>query len=601
MLKKFVPSLLLCGLLAGAAGAHAADRLRGESSAFLKSFAESPVDWMPWGEAAIARAKAEQKPVFLFVGSFTSELSGAMRRQTFANPKNAEWLNKQFVCVIVDREERPDVAALYQAYVNDMKQVSGWPLNVWLTPEFQPFEGATYLSPSEDWGAPGYLKLANQVDAAWVASPAACRKRASEAVAQLAQTAQSAAPAWNPEKTRSRLASSAAAWRATFDPATGGFGDVPKAPEPELIRFMLTQSKEDREAALATLRALAASAVRDPLDGGFFRHSADAGWRIPYQQKTLADQARIALAFLDGAKGADAKSFGQCARGALDYALSRLSLHNGTFASAEDATGDDLVGYYAWTEAEIDASLGADSQAFKLAHGVLAGGNVAAGDDPSAQYAHKNLLRSVAEMDAQQAAAAARLLAVRDRRPFPPRDDRATAGAHGLILSALSRAGRELGDPRYLEAARRTIAAVRANFLVSPDGGLRRLAGSALPAAADDYAALALGFRDFARAANDGDAAAFAALFLGQLDARFYDAASSVYLGGEKPPGPGLFMRPRASEDPPSAGPLALLGNAPHAGAVAAALSNALDETSAQAPGDQLLALASFAGQEPAR
>jgi len=601
MLRKIIPSLFLAGLVAGAAGARAADRLKGESSAFLRSFADSPVDWMPWGEAAIARAKAEQRPVFLFVGSFTSELSGAMRRQTFANAKSAEWLNKQFVCVIVDRDERPDVAALYQAYVNDMKQVSGWPLNVWLTPEFQPFEGATYLSPSEDWGAPGFLKLANQVDAAWVASPAACRKRASEAVAQMAQAPQSAPPAWSLEKTRARLAASAVAWRATFDPATGGFGDVPKAPEPELIRFMLTQSPQDRDAALATLRALATSAVRDPLDGGFFRHSADAGWRIPYQQKTLADQARIALAFLDGAKGADAKSFGQCARGALDFALSRLSLRDGTFASAEDATGDDLVGYYSWTEAEIDAALGADSQAFKLAHGVLPGGNVPASDDPSAQYARKNLLRSVAEIDPRQAAAAARLLAVRDRRPIPPRDGRATAGAHGLILSALSRAGSELAEPRYLEAARRTLAAARTGFMVTPGGGLRRLAGSTLPAAADDYAALALGCRDFARAAKDSDAAALAALFLGQLDARFYDPAGGVYLGGPKPPGPGLFMRPPAPDDPPSAGPLALLGGAPHSAAVAAALSSSLDETSAQAPGDQLLALASYASQESAK
>jgi uncharacterized protein YyaL (SSP411 family) len=597
MPKKSVPSLLICGLIAGAPCAHAADQLKGEPSAFLKSFADSPVDWMPWGGAAVARAKADGKPVFLFVGSFTSELAGAMRRQTFANAKTAEWLNKQFVCVIVDRDERPDVAALYQAYVNELKQVSGWPLNVWLTPEFQPFEGATYLSPSEDWGAPGYLKLANQVDAAWTTSPAACRRRASEAVAQLAQAARSGPPNWNLDKTRARLASAAAAWRSAFDAERGGFGDVPKAPEPELIRFMLTQSPQDRDEALATLRALATSAVRDPLDGGFFRHSADGAWRIPYQQKTLADQARIALAFLDGAKGADAGSFGQCARGALDYALSRLSLHNGTFASAEDATGDDFVGYYSWTGAEIDAALGADSQAFKLAHGVLPDGNVPAADDPSAQYAKKNLLRSVAEMDASQAAADARLLAARDRRPFPPRDDRATAGAHGLMLSALSRAGAELGDPKYLQAARRTLDAVRANFLVSPSGGLRRLSGSALPAAAEDYAAMALGCRDFARAAKDSEAAALAKLFLGQLDSQFYDPSSGGYFGAPTPPGPGFFMRPAAPDDPPSAGPLALLAGAPHASAVGAALSSSLDESSAQAPGDQLLALAFFAGQ----
>ena len=597
MPNTFTPSLLLVAVVAGAVSAHAADHLKGEPSTFLRSFADSPVDWMPWGEAAMARAKAEQKPVFLFVGSFTSELSGAMRRQTFANTKNAEWLNKQFVCVIVDRDERPDVATLFQAYVYELKQVGGWPLNVWLTPEFQPFEGATYLSPSEDWGAPGFLKLANQVDAAWMASPAACRKRASEAVAQMAQTGQSA-PVWNLAKTRARLASAATAWRATFDSARGGFEDVPKSPEPELIRFMLGQSPEDREEALASLRALATSAVRDPLDGGFFRHSSDAGWRIPYQQKTLADQARIALAFLDGAKGADARSFGQCAGGALDFALSRLSLHNGTFASAEDATGDDFLGYYSWTEAEIDAALGPESQAFKLAHGVLPGGNVPAADDPSAQYAQKNLLRSVAEVDALQASAAAHLLAVRDRRRFPPRDDRATAGAHGLMLSALARAGTQLADPKYMDAARRTFRAIRSSFLISPDGRLRRLLGSELPAAADDYAALALGCADFARAANDKEASAISSLLLGQLDAQYYDPAGGGYFGAPKRPGPGLFMRPYAGDDPPSAVSLALLAGAPHANSIGAALSSSLDESNAQAPGDQLLALAFFAGQE---
>jgi uncharacterized protein YyaL (SSP411 family) len=360
---------------------------------------------------------------------------------------------------------------------------------------------------------------------------------------------------------------------------------------------MLLRPGDDRGKALATLRALAVSAVRDPLDGGFFRHAADAGWRIPYQQKTLSDQARLSLAYLEAAKGPDGASFGQCVRGSLDYALSRLSLHDGTFASAEDATGDDFSGYYAWTEAEIDNALGPESGEFKAAHGVLPGGNVPAGDDPSAQYAQRNLLHSLAVTDARQAAAAARLLAARDQRPFPPRDDRATAGAHGLILSALSRAGAELGEPRYIAAAGRTYAAIRSAFLLSPDGALRRMRGSVLPAAADDYAAVALGCRDYARAAGSREAEALAGLLLARLDARFYDPAGSVYFGAPFPPGPGFFMRPYAAEDPPSAGPLALLADAPHAPAVAAALSRSLDESSAQAPGDQLLALAVFAAR----
>jgi uncharacterized protein len=596
MLNKILRSLLLSLASLVAAGAHAGG-LDGESSAFLRSFADSPVKWLPWGDVAMERAKTEQLPVFLFVGSFTSELSGAMRRQTFANPKSADWLNKHFVCVLVDRDERPDVAALYEAYVQNLKQLSGWPLNVWLTPEFQPFEGATYLSPSEDWGAPGFLKLANQAQTAWTTSPAGCRKRAAESVSQLAPPARPPAPAvWDLEKTRARLAASAAAWQATFDTVNGGYGDVPRSLEPELIRFMLRQSAANRESALKTLRALAASAVRDPLDGGFFRHAADAAWHIPYQQKTLADQARIALAYLEGAQGADAPAFASCARGALDFALSRLALPDGTFASAQDATGDEFVGYYTWTAAEIDQVLGTGSAAYGQAHGVMADGNVPAGDDPSAQYAHRNFLRSSADARPRDARDSALLARARDRRAPPPVNPRATAGENGLMLSALSRAGSELVIPSYLQAAKHVYAGARADFVVSADGTLRRFKDSKLPAGANDYAALALGCLDFGKATHDENALELSKKLLTQLDSRFLDPASGAYFGASLPPGPGFFFRPFGAEDPPSAESLALAAGGPHAKEIAAGLSESLEESSAQAPGDQLLALALFSG-----
>jgi uncharacterized protein YyaL (SSP411 family) len=599
MLRKLAPYVVFTAMVSAA---HAADRLSGEPSAFLKSFADSPVDWMPWGDAAIARAKSEQKPVFLFIGSFTNELSSAMRRQTFANAKNADWLNQHFVCVIVDRDERPDVGALFQAYVSNLKQLNGWPLNVWLTPEFQPFEGATYLSPSEDWGAPGFLKLASQAATAWASDPAACRKRAADSAAQLAPPPQPAQPApWDLQKCRSRLMAAAASWAATFDTVHAGFGELPKAPEPELIRFMLLQSATDRDSALKTLRALAASAVRDPLDGGFFRHAADGAWRIPYQQKTLSDQARMALAFLEGAQGPDSKSFGQCARGALNFVLKRFAHPDGTFAAAEDATADQFFGYYAWTQPEIEKVLGPDAKAFNLAHGVLPGGNVATGDDPSAIYAGKNLLHSTAERDAAQAAAAARLLAVRDKRTAPPRDERATAAAHGLFLSALSRAGYQLHEPRYVEAAKRLLSSVKKAFLVAPDGTLRHLAGSNIPASPEDYAALALGCQDYSRAAKDKAAASLANQLLAQLDARYYDPVSRAYFAAPKPAAPGFFIRPFGAGDPPEAESMALPARAPHAASIAEALSESLEEASIQAPGDQLLALAYFSGEGPVR
>ena len=594
---RILTALLLPGFASGAFAGTASEKLRSEPSAFLRSFAGSPVDWNLWSGEALDRAKREQKPIFLFMGFFSSELARAMRRQTFSNRDTAEWLNQRFVCVLVDREERPDLASLYQAYVGDVKQQSGWPLNVWLTPELQPYEGATYLSPSEDWGRPGFLKQAKEALDAWVADAAGCRRRAAEAVAQLTPATRTAQPsAWSIDRNTARLSAAADAWRQSFDPARGGYSDPPKLPEPELTRFLLRRPKGDREAALRTLRALSTSAVRDPLDGGFFRYASDAAWRLPYPQKVLADQARVALAFLDAAQGADTRTFERCARGALDFALSRLARPDGIFAAVQDATGDEFAGYYAWTESEIDKVLGADSPAFKKAHGAEPGGNVPAADDPSGVYASRNLLVSSTAEDRGDAASAARLLAQRDLRPPPPLDERATAGANGLMLAALARTGAQLGDPRYLKEAKRTLGAVKAAFLL-PDGGLRHLPGSSGPGAPEDYAALALGCREFARAAHDGGADALAERLLARLATEFYDPGSRRYFAA--PPGsePGLFVRPYSLGDPLSAEALVVLARAPRERgmAIAAGLLDALDEGNIQSPGDDLLALAWFA------
>ncbi len=593
-MQKRIPFALFSMILAaGMARAGCAQLLSSQPSAFLRSFASSPVDWLPWGEAAFARARQEQKPVFLFVGSFTNELAGAMRRQSFANPKSAEWLNKYFVCVIVDRDERPDVAALYQAYISDVKQLGGWPLNVWLTPEFLPFEGASYLSPSEDWGAPGFLKLANQAESAWVADPAACRRRAAEAKAQIVADTGPAPKAWDAAKAKAQLVAADAAWKAVYDAEHGGFGDAPRNPEPELIRFLLTQAAGDRGEALASLRSLARSAVRDPLDGGFFRYANDASGRIPYPQKTLSDQARIALAFLAGAQGPDAPEFGVCTRGALDYALARLARPDGTFSASVDATADDYAAYYSWTAAEIDAVLGPDAAAFKAAHGVEAHGNVPQDDDPSGTYAGRNFLRDGARA-AAPGPAEQRLLAARERRPAPLRDDRASAGAHGLLIDALARAGSQLGEPRYLDAARRIAHAVEDAFILK-DGSVRRFAGSNLPAAPEDYAALALGFHDLAKATGDRRAGSQGGALLRRLDSLFYDPAGGRYFACDATGAAALFARPHAAGESPSAECLAVVARAEHAPAIASALSLSLQEASAQAPGDQLLALGAYA------
>lgn len=535
--------------------------------------------------------------MYVFIGSFLSELSRATCRQTFAVADTAAFLNKNFLCVIVDRDEQPAVAALARHYLRNVKQVTTWPAHLWLTPELQPYEGAGYLPPTEEWGKTSFIKFAQQTQSAWATDPAGCRTRAAEGIASLAPPDQPvvAGPGLA-EKVKGQLTAAGDAWRGQFDSAHGGFSEPPKYPEPELLRFLLRGTPADRAAAQATLRALASSALRDPLDGSFFRYATDAGWRLPSQQKFIGDQARIALAFLDGAHDDDEKTFTAVARGALDYVLNRLGHADGTFAAAEDATGDEFAGYYAWTEAEIDAVLGKDATAFKQAHGVTAAGNITAEDDSSGRLKGKNLLHATGSADAGLTASAARLLAVRVQRPAPLRDERATAGAHGLLLAALSRAGVQPGGKPYLDAATRTFEALKKQFRLGADGEPRRFAASDNPAYPTDYAALALGCREYARAARRPEAEALAVKLLERAGQIFYDARSGAYQAVPTELPAGFYTRPPAWGDAPSAESLAIQAGAPleQARPLAAGLSATLDDSGTPPSGDALLALALF-------
>ncbi len=584
---------LLLTLVLGVRLAAAASPLLASSvSAFLREQAASPVDWQPWSAEVLQQAKAANRPVYVFLGSSLNELTRATGRQTFANADTVKFLNAHFLCVIVDRDEHPDVAAYAQYYLRTVKQLSGWPAHLWLTPELQPYEGASYLPPSEEWGKVSFIKVAQQAQEAWGTNAAGCRTRAAEAVARLAAPFPPL-PAGGvpPEKLPAGLAAAATAWHATFDAEHGGFSEPPKYLEPELLRFLLHQSPADRGAALTTLRALATSAMRDPLDGGFFHNATDARWNLPYQQKLLADQARLVPAFLEAAQGDDARTFALVVRGLLDYSLNRLALPDGTFAAAEDATGEQFAGYYAWTESEIDSVLGTAAAAFKKAHGVETAGNVAVDDDPAAVFKGKNVLRSAADNDP---AAAAKLLAAREHRPAPLRDERATAGTHGLLLAALAQAGAQLGEPRYLAAAARLFDTVKKDFLATPEGDLRRWSGSTVPAAPADYAALALGCREFARAAKRPDADALATKLLARAGSEFFDPASGRYYATPAALPVGISVRPPAGNDAPIAESLALQAGVPpeESKAITAALATMLDDPNTPAPGDVLLALA---------
>jgi hypothetical protein len=596
-MRSLLSSLTLSAALLTTFARGAAPELATAPSAFIRAQAQSPVRWETWSAKTLGRAQAENKPVYVFIGSFLSELSRATCAQSFTNAETATYLNQHFICVIVDREEQPEVAACARLYLQTAKQKDGWPIHLWMTPELQPYDGAGYLPPSEEWGGSSFIMQARQAGTAWTSNPKACRGHASEAASMMAPQAPEALSDTTPAALNEKLKQAAAVWTATYDATHGGFGTAAKLPEPELLRFLLREAPADRDAALATLRAIANGAVHDPIDGGFFRHAVDAAWHIPYMQKTLADQARLACAFLDAAKATGDAALAGAARGALDYALQRLGSPDGSFAASEDATAGESSSYYVWTEAEIDSLLGPDAAVFKAAYSVASAGNVSADDDPAGAFHGKNFLfRSAppgdAAAEAKLSAALERLRAARDKRPQPARDDHASASAHGLMLAALARAGGQLNDARYLAAAARTFECVSKEFVVSADADVRRLRGSAASGGPVDYAALALGCREFAKVAHRADAETLANRLLARAGVVFFDPARGTYFASAATLPVGVFVRAPANDDPPAAESIALMAgpSADQSAALTKALVAGLNGDAS--PGDVLLALA---------
>lgn len=310
--------------------------LTASPSEFVRAQATSGVKWHLWNEVSFAQAKAAGKSVYVFIGSPLSEFTRATIAQTFASEKTVAWLNENFFCVFVDADEQPEVAALGQHFIVNARQLRGWPVHLWLTPDtLQPYDGANYLPPSEEWGKPGFLKSARAALDAWQQDPARARALAEEAAGMMAPLPLDPSAV---SEVEARLAAAAKAWTAAADPVNGGFGTAPKLPEPELIRFLLTRDAPAREAAIKAAHAVVNGALRDSADGGFYRRCIDEAWKEPYYQKTLADQARIALALFDAADAAKDDKLRAAAVGALDFVLTHLRNPDGTFVAALDGT-----------------------------------------------------------------------------------------------------------------------------------------------------------------------------------------------------------------------------------------------------------------------
>jgi uncharacterized protein len=491
-----------------------ANRLRHEQSPYLLQHAFNPVDWHPWGEEAFARARAEDKPIFLSIGYSTCHWCHVMARESFADPEAAAILNRDFIAVKVDREERPDVDHLYMGAAQAMNGSSGWPLSVFLTPERQPFYAGTYFPPEPRHGLPGFRQLLAFLSGIWQEQRDKVLQSAAAVTEHLRTASQSPQGGVLEEDIAARAFSLAG---RDFDPQHGGFGPAPKFPRPVLFNFLLHHHHWTGEAAalemtLFSLRRMAAGGVYDQVGGGFHRYSVDAQWRVPHFEKMLYDQAQLAQVYLTAFQLSQERLFAEVAEDILAYVLRDLRDPQGGFYSAEDADspapdnpalhGEGL--FYLWSEAEIMGLLGPESgRLFCRRHGVRREGNAL--EDPQGEFRGKNILylaESLAEIAAatglaesrvQEALAQGRqrLFAARSLRPRPHLDDKVVTSSNALMISALVRAFQVLGREKYLAAAQKAARFLRATLYEEASGTLRRRyrAGQAgLPGQLADYA-----------------------------------------------------------------------------------------------------------------
>jgi uncharacterized protein YyaL (SSP411 family) len=531
-----------------------ANRLAFEHSPYLLQHKDNPVDWEPWGEAAFARARAEDKPIFLSIGYSTCHWCHVMEHESFENDSVADVLNRHFISIKVDREERPDVDRVYMTFVQATTGSGGWPMSVWLTPALEPFYGGTYFPPTSRWGKPGFVDVLEEIARAWRDERDKVTQSAAAIVGRLrslsAQTGRADVPS------PAVLDRATSEFASAFDRRRGGFGDAPKFPRPSELLFLLreharTGRDEPRDMAVATLRAMALGGMRDHIGGGFHRYSVDGDWRVPHFEKMLYDQAQLALAYVEAAQVTGDPFHAEVAVDTLDYVLRDLADPDGGFYSAEDADSvppehageprpHKMEGaFYIWTDREIGEVLGEDADVFRRRYGVLPDGN--APFDPQAEFTGKNLLytaRSVEEVAAQtgrtteqvqQALARARasLRERRSGRPRPHLDDKVLTAWNGLMVAALARAARVLDTGgRHLAAAQRAAAFVRSRLWDEPSGTLLRRyrrGDAAVDGYAEDYAYLVFGLIELFQADGDPGWLEWALALQRRQDERFWD------------------------------------------------------------------------------
>jgi uncharacterized protein len=567
------------------------NRLINEKSPYLLQHAHNPVNWLPWGKEAFEKARRENKPIFLSIGYSTCHWCHVMAHESFEDNATAEIMNREFVNIKVDREERPDVDRVYMTFVQATTGGGGWPMSVWLTPQLEPFVGGTYFPPEDRFGQPAFSRVLQRIAEAWKNDHAKISKQGANIVEALREAARDQTAAG--EIDASILEEAYHQFARTFDAHEGGFGRAPKFPRPVTLNFLTRFHARDPdtdsgqhalEMVLLTLRKMAAGGIHDHIGGGFHRYSVDAHWHVPHFEKMLYDQAQLASAYLDAFQITGDADFAATARDALDYVRRDMTSPMGGFFSAEDADSpvaavydrrESEIGapraprqkmaegaFYVWTKQEIDEALGDEAATFSSHYGVEEDGNVPAGADPHGELRGKNILiRGVAsalgrtrrsevvgatpetfaadKKDAksvQESLGESRqkLFFIRRKRPRPHLDDKIIAAWNGLMISAFARGALILDDASYLETARRAAEFVGTKLYDDSRKILFRSyrdGRSEIEGFADDYAFFIQGLIDLYQASFEVRWLKFALELQRQMDALFWDDKAGGYFG----------------------------------------------------------------------
>src|SRR3954451_20228638 len=417
--------------------------LAAETSPYLRQHAHNPVDWMPWGEDALRRAREEDKPLLVSIGYSACHWCHVMERESFEDADTAALMNERFVCIKVDREERPDVDAVYMEAGQAMTGQGGWPLNVFWTPDQVPFYGGTYFPPAPRHGLPSWQQVLAGVAEAWATQHEEIRA-SSEQVRTRLRGAAALQPSDAPFDATA-LDEAVENLRRTFDREWGGFGGAPKFPPASALEFLLARG--ERDMVLATLRGMAAGGIHDQVGGGFARYAVDRTWTVPHFEKMLYDNALLARSYLHGWQVSGDDALREVCERTIDWALREMRGPEGLFYSALDADSEGVEGkFYVWTVAELIAALGPDADAALDWFGATDEGNFEGANVLEARGPEPDPLT--------RASIRERLLEVRAQRVWPGLDDKRLTSWNALMIAALAEAGAVLERDDYVHAAR---------------------------------------------------------------------------------------------------------------------------------------------------